>query len=140
MDPRKHDRLLEALEELSASLRVAPQLPQPLRARGIGRLIVADTDVLDGLQLAKVADKDHGDVAEVVFLRIETPLGKERPLGLLQPAVHAVEEGSSNEGDLVDDQEDDVFPLLLEGTALLAFSILSGKWRSGKCGRQTMRF
>ena len=64
-------------------LRVTPQIPQRLRARGIGHLIVADTDVLDGFQLAKVADKDHGDVTEVVFLRIETPLGKERPLRLL---------------------------------------------------------
>ena len=83
MDPREHDRLLEALEEMTASLRVTPQLPQRLRARGVGRLVVADTDVLDGLQLAKVADKDHGDVTEVVFLRIETPLGKECPLRLL---------------------------------------------------------
>ena len=64
MDPREHDRLLEALEETTASLRVTPQLPQRLRARGVGRLVVADTDVLDGLQLAKIADKDHGDVAE----------------------------------------------------------------------------
>ena len=64
MDPREHDRLLEALEEMTASLRVTPQLPQRLRARGVGRLVVADTDVLDGLQLAKIADKDHGDVAE----------------------------------------------------------------------------
>ena len=73
MDPREQDRLLEALEELTASLRVTPQLPQRLRARGVGRLVVADTDVLDGLQLAKVADKDHGDVAEVVVLRIDIP-------------------------------------------------------------------
>ena len=64
MDPPEHDRLLEALEEMAASLRVTPQLPQRLRARGVGRLVVADTDVLDGLQLAKIADKDHGDVAE----------------------------------------------------------------------------
>ena len=64
MDPPEHDRLLEALEEMTASLRVTPQLPQRLRARGVGRLVVADTDVLDGLQLAKIADKDHGDVAE----------------------------------------------------------------------------
>ena len=64
MDPREHDRLLEALEEMTTSLRVTPQLPQRLRARGVGRLVVADTDVLDGLQLAKIADKDHGDVAE----------------------------------------------------------------------------
>ena len=58
MDPPEHDRLLEALEEMTASLRVTPQLPQRLRARGVGRLVVADTDVLDGLQLAKIADKD----------------------------------------------------------------------------------
>ena len=64
MDPPEHDGLLEALEEMTASLRVTPQLPQRLRARGVGRLVVADTDVLDGLQLAKIADKDHGDVAE----------------------------------------------------------------------------
>ena len=38
--------------------------------------------------------------------------------------MHAVEEGSSNEGDLVDDQEDDVSPLLLEGTELLTFQLL----------------
>ena len=83
MDPPEHDRLLEALEEMTASLRVTPQLPQRLRARGVGRLVVADTDVLDGLQLARVADKDHGDATEVVFLGIEAPLGKERPLRLL---------------------------------------------------------
>ena len=83
MDPREHDRLLEALKELTASLRMTPQLPQRLRARGLGRLVVANTKVLDGLQLAKVADKDHGDVAEAVWLRIETPLGKECPLRLL---------------------------------------------------------
>ena len=64
MDPPEHDRLLEALEEMTASLRVTPQLPQRLRARGVGRLVVADTDVLDGLQLAKIAEEDHGDVAE----------------------------------------------------------------------------
>ena len=64
MDPSEHDRLLEALEEMTASLRVTPQLPQRLRARGVGRLVIADTDVLDGLQLAKVADKDYGDVAK----------------------------------------------------------------------------
>ena len=64
MDPSEHDRLLEALEEMTASLRVTPQLPQRLRGRGVGRLVVADTDILDGLQLAKIADKDHGDVAE----------------------------------------------------------------------------
>ena len=46
MDPCEHDRLLEALEETTASLRVTPQLPQRLRARGVGRLVVADTDVL----------------------------------------------------------------------------------------------
>ena len=49
MDPREHDRLLEALEELTANLRVTPQIPHRLRARGVGRLVVADTDVLDGL-------------------------------------------------------------------------------------------
>ena len=38
--------------------------------------------------------------------------------------MHAVEESSSNEGDLVNDQEDDVFPLLLEGPELLAFQLL----------------
>ena len=64
MDPSEHNRLLEALEKMTTSLRVTPQLPQRLRARGVGRLVVADTDVLDGLQLAKIADKDHGDVAE----------------------------------------------------------------------------
>ena len=64
MDPLEHDGLLEALEEMAASLRVTPQLPQRLRARGVGRLVVADTDVLDGLQLANVADKDYGYVAE----------------------------------------------------------------------------
>ena len=32
--------------------------------------------------------------------------------------------GSSNERDLVDDQEDNVFPLLLEGTELLALQLL----------------
>ena len=42
----------------------------------------------------------------------------------MYPAVHAVEEGSSNEGHLVDDQEDDVFPLFLEGTELLALQLL----------------
>ena len=47
MDPPEHDRLLEALEEMTASLRVTPQLPQRLRACGVGRLVVADTDVLD---------------------------------------------------------------------------------------------
>ena len=83
MDPREHDRLLEALEEVPNSLCVALQLPQRLRARGLGRLVVANTKVLDGLQLAKVADKDDGDVAEMVWLRIETPLGKECPLRLL---------------------------------------------------------
>ena len=84
MDPPEHDRLLEALEEMTASLRVTPQLPQRLRARGVGRLVVADTDVLDGLQLAKIADKDHGDVAETLrFLQIETSFGKEHPLCLL---------------------------------------------------------
>ena len=64
MDPLEHDGLLEALEEMAASLRVTPQLPQRLRARGVRRLVVADTDVLDGLQLTKIADKDYGDVAE----------------------------------------------------------------------------
>ena len=64
MDPREHDRLLEALEEFTASLRVTPQLPQRLRARAVVRFVVAHTEVLDGLQLAKIADKDHGDVAE----------------------------------------------------------------------------
>ena len=53
MDPREHDRLLEALEKLTASLRVTPQIPQRLRARGVGRLVVAYTDVLYGLQLTK---------------------------------------------------------------------------------------
>ena len=52
MDPREHDRLLEALEEMTAILRVTPQLPQRLRARGVGRLVVADTDVLGTLHLA----------------------------------------------------------------------------------------
>ena len=37
----------------------------------------------DGLQLAEVAYKDHGDVAEVVLLQSESPLGKESPLRLL---------------------------------------------------------
>ena len=83
MDPREHDRLLEALEELTASLRVTPQIPHRLRARVVGRLVVADADVVDGLELAKVANKDHGDVAEVVFLRIESSFGKETPLRLL---------------------------------------------------------
>ena len=83
MDPREHDRLLEALEEVPNSLCVALQLPQRLRARGLGRLVVANTKVLAGLQLANVADKDDGDVAEMVWLRIETPLGKECPLRLL---------------------------------------------------------
>ena len=61
MDPLEHYRLLEVLEEMTANLRVTPQLPQRLRARGVGRLVVADTDILDGLQLAKIADKDHGE-------------------------------------------------------------------------------
>ena len=62
MDPREHDRLLEALEELTASLRVTPQLPHRLRARGVDRLVVADTGVIDWLQLAKDTDKDHGEI------------------------------------------------------------------------------
>ena len=64
MGASEHDRLLAALAEMTASLRVNPRLPQRLRARGVGRLVVADTDILDGLQLAKIADKDHGEVAE----------------------------------------------------------------------------
>ena len=83
MDPPEHDRLLEALEKMTASLRVTPQLPQRLRARGLGRLVVANTKVLAGLQLAKVTDKDDGDVVGMVWLQIETPLGKECPLRLL---------------------------------------------------------
>ena len=83
MDPREHDRLVELLEEMTASLRVTPQMPHRLRARGVRRLVVADTDVLDRLQLAEVADEDHGDVAEVEFIRVETPFGKEAPSRLL---------------------------------------------------------
>ena len=64
MDPLEHDRLNEGAAEATASVRVTPQDPQRLRARGPLRLVVAHTDVLDGLQLAKIADKDHGDVAE----------------------------------------------------------------------------
>ena len=63
MDPPEHDRLLEALEEMTASLRVTPQLPQRLRARGVGRLVVADTDILDGLQLAKIAQIPRSQLA-----------------------------------------------------------------------------
>ena len=83
MDAREHDRLREALEESTAILGVTPQFPHRLRARGVGHLVVADTDVLDGLQLAKVADKYHGDAAEVVLLWIESFFGKETPSRLL---------------------------------------------------------
>ena len=83
MYPRKHGRLSEAHQELTANLRVTPKMPQRLRARGVRRLVVTDADVIDRLQLAEDADKDHGDVAEVEFLRIETTSGKEAPSCLL---------------------------------------------------------
>ena len=41
------------------------------RARGVGRLVVADTNDLDGLEQAEVADRDHGSFA--TFLLDEEP-------------------------------------------------------------------
>ena len=38
--------------------------------------------------------------------------------------MHAVEKASANERNLVDDQENDVFPLLLEDTELFALQLL----------------
>ena len=83
MDSLQHDRFLEALEELTPLLRVAPEIPHRFRASVVSGLVVAETQVIDRLQLAKVADKDHGYVAEMVFLWIESSFCKKSAFRLL---------------------------------------------------------
>ena len=73
----------EALQEMTASLRMTPQKPHRLRARGVGNLVVADAEVLDRLQLAKVADQDDGEVPEVVFVRVPSVFAEDAAFRLL---------------------------------------------------------
>ena len=71
MIAREDYRDLEALERSTAGLCVEPQLPQRPRARGVGRLVVADTNDLDGLEQAEVTDENHEPFA--IFLLDEKP-------------------------------------------------------------------
>ena len=87
-------------------MRVPPQIPQRFGACGVRRLVaVAYADVVDGLQLVEVPYNDHGDAPEMIRVRVKAPLSKPTPPGLLEAAVHAVEEGSPNEGYLIDNEE-----------------------------------
>ena len=51
---------------MTANLRVAAQLPQRLQAHSVDRLVVADTDIFDSLQLAKIADRDHAEFSRIL--------------------------------------------------------------------------
>ena len=53
-------------------------------------------------------------ITELVLVRVQRRLTKDPPPGLLQPNVHAREEGAAYEGHLVHNEEHDAAPLLLQ--------------------------
>ena len=123
MDPRQHDSLFESVQEVTTSLRMTPEVPNRFRTSLVSRLIVAEADIVNGLQLAKISDEDYRYIAKVEFLWNKTQLRKITSFSLLQSAVHAVEKCSAYEGHLVDDQEYYVVPLLLQIAKLITFQL-----------------
>lgn len=91
MDPRQHDSLFESVQEVTTSLRMTPEVPNRFRTSLVSRLIVAEADIVNGLQLAKISDEDYRYIAKVELLWNETQLRKITSFSLLQSAVHAVE-------------------------------------------------
>ena len=64
MDPRQHDSLFESVQEVTTRLRMTPEVPNRFRTSLVSGLIVAEADIVNGLQLAKISDEDYRYIAE----------------------------------------------------------------------------
>ena len=121
---------------MTTSLRMTPKVPDRFGTSVVGSLIVTEADVVDGLQLAKISDKDNRHIAKMEILWSATKFCDITSFSLLQSAMHAVEKGSTYERHLVDDQEYYVVPLLLKIAKLITFQLFLelGIWENVESG------
>ena len=97
------------------------RLRNALQSWAKGRTIISVTKKTT--QLAKIADQDHGGIAESVFGGIQSCFAEVTTLALMHSVMHPGEESAADEGDLIHDQEFYVAPRALQAPQSISFQL-----------------
>ena len=89
---------------------VPPKVSKALPAVRVCGLCVAHAPIVNRFKLAEISNEYHGHVAKGELVRIQSRLAEVGSLRLLQPEMHPSEQSAPYEGDLVDNEENDISP------------------------------